>query len=546
LSAEENNTAQHIGAARETFESIWIAIVMAFVLRAFVVEAFVIPTGSMAPRLMGQHWQFDCPACGYHYAFGLTSAGNQATIDISNPSAGPPAICPNCHYDYRFGRAYAFSGDRVLVLKYLYQFRQPRPWDVVVFKNPQDNDVNYIKRLIGLPGQMIEIVHGDIFFRDGQDFNGDGVIDQRDFDDPRAAAGCPWQLLRKQPATQQVMWQIIFDNDYQPDPSFFAGNSWKPCWTGGPGWSSSTDGREFNFAGKGAGELNFAGDDREDRSRFLPIYAYNLHPGRMDVPPYDERVDVNYDLQLSAVYQPQSEGSRISLQTSSFNDVHQIVLSADGTLVLRHGLLEEPANGQAGVRWDEKPVETVKIPPLKVAQEYQLALTYAEHALTFWIDGKCVLRGPQKPGDQAYAQTKSRLASPGALPTPRVAIAAQEGPCRLRHLRLEGDAYYTSPSLRGGARGQGTNGNPIVLRKFLNNSDLDEFFVLGDNSPNSLDGRLWETQAPTLREGYHMGTVPRYNMIGKAFFVYWPGGYRLPFYPSLPLAPNVGRMRLIR
>ena len=42
------------GSVRETIESIIIAFVLAFVFRAFVVEAFVIPTGSMAPTLLGQ------------------------------------------------------------------------------------------------------------------------------------------------------------------------------------------------------------------------------------------------------------------------------------------------------------------------------------------------------------------------------------------------------------------------------------------------------------------------------------------------------------
>jgi hypothetical protein len=35
-------------------------------------------------------------------------------------------------------------------------------------------------------------------------------------------------------------------------------------------------------------------------------------------------------------------------------------------------------------------------------------------------------------------------------------------------------------------------------------------------------------------------------MIGKAFFVYWPGGYYVPGLERLPIIPNVGRMRLIR
>ena len=52
---------------RETVESIVIAFVLAFLFRTFEAEAFVIPTGSMAPTLMGRHKDVDCPKCGYRY-----------------------------------------------------------------------------------------------------------------------------------------------------------------------------------------------------------------------------------------------------------------------------------------------------------------------------------------------------------------------------------------------------------------------------------------------------------------------------------------------
>lgn len=67
----------------------------------------------------------------------------------------------------------------------------------------------------------------------------------------------------------------------------------------------------------------------------------------------------------------------------------------------------------------------------------------------------------------------------------------------------------------------------------------EQFFVLGDNSPRSLDGRLWDH-----RESF----VKRELLIGKALFVYWPHaldkipGTNIPF----PFFPNVGRMRMIR
>src|SRR5579872_6591204 len=55
------------GSVKETIESILVAFILAFIFRAFVVEAFVIPTGSMAPTLMGAHMSFVCPDCGYSF-----------------------------------------------------------------------------------------------------------------------------------------------------------------------------------------------------------------------------------------------------------------------------------------------------------------------------------------------------------------------------------------------------------------------------------------------------------------------------------------------
>jgi len=67
----------------------------------------------------------------------------------------------------------------------------------------------------------------------------------------------------------------------------------------------------------------------------------------------------------------------------------------------------------------------------------------------------------------------------------------------------------------------------------------DQFFVLGDNSPRSKDGRLW---------GDDNYWVPRELLIGKALFIYWPHSWNeirsvgVPF----PMFPNFERMRFVR
>src|SRR3954463_12195756 len=84
-------------AIRETVESIVIAFVLAFLFRTFEAEAFVIPTGSMAPTLMGRHKDVVCPKCGYRYQ---VSASEEESEDPTRrqPSDCIAGKCPMCHY----------------------------------------------------------------------------------------------------------------------------------------------------------------------------------------------------------------------------------------------------------------------------------------------------------------------------------------------------------------------------------------------------------------------------------------------------------------
>src|SRR5881628_3926077 len=70
------STASESSSVKETVESILVAFILAFIFRAFVVEAFVIPTGSMAPTLMGAHMRFRCEDCGYEWTVNYSSPGD--------------------------------------------------------------------------------------------------------------------------------------------------------------------------------------------------------------------------------------------------------------------------------------------------------------------------------------------------------------------------------------------------------------------------------------------------------------------------------------
>jgi hypothetical protein len=124
---------------------------------------------------------------------------------------------------------------------------------------------------------------------------------------------------------------------------------------------------------------------------------------------------------------------------------------------------------------------------------------------------------------------------------PRVEIFGS-GRLTLSHIAIFRDIHYTEPP-RYSSRSEGsraTKDHPFILEE-------DQFFVLGDNSPNSEDGRLWHKPGRANKglSNYRTGTVPRDYLVGKALFVYWPSGFK-PFaeFP-FGIVPNVGRMRFI-
>ena len=119
---------------------------------------------------------------------------------------------------------------------------------------------------------------------------------------------------------------------------------------------------------------------------------------------------------------------------------------------------------------------------------------------------------------------------------PQVKIAGS-GDLMLSHIALFRDIHYTSGN--GSVSGTAIKGNPFELGK-------DEFFVLGDNSPASADGRWWDTKGlGNSGHLYTQGVVPRDYLVGKALFVFWPGGSK-PFNSSpIALVPNFGQMRII-
>lgn len=156
---------------RDLVEQVVVAILLAILIRGFDAEAFVIPTGSMAPTLKGRHKEIACPQCGHLYAVNSSEEAEAYFNENPEARASELAVCENCRWAAPVGDAPSFKGDRILVMKFPYEFPwlpgcgDPDRWDVVVFHYPERPEQNYIKRLVGRPNEDLRIQRGNLYVR---------------------------------------------------------------------------------------------------------------------------------------------------------------------------------------------------------------------------------------------------------------------------------------------------------------------------------------------------------------------------------------------
>lgn len=159
----------------ENLEAMTMAVVMAVLLKYFLIEAYKIPSGSMQPTLIGHE-------------------SSEGSIE-----------------------------DRILVDKLTYRLREPKRWEVAVFRYPLDRSKNFVKRIVGLPGEELKIEGGDVWVRGGPDED--------------------WHIPRRPRAVQRATWKALDVEDREP-------SSWT---TTAPDWEV----RQRTITARGNGEARF-------------------------------------------------------------------------------------------------------------------------------------------------------------------------------------------------------------------------------------------------------------------------------------------------
>jgi signal peptidase I len=573
---------------RETIESIVVAFTLALLFRAFEAEAFVIPTGSMAPTLMGRHKDLICDSCGLAYRVGCSAeeddqsqglrmelarlerevvrlravvesslstprereearrqladleredgpiAQRRARLDSKLVAAG---TCPNCglpvellqprngglEYDPRYP---SFNGDRILVNKFAYDFADPERWDVVVFRYPEDAKINYIKRLVGLPGETVSIAAGDIWTsRDGQ----------------------PPRIARKPDRKLLAMLQCVHDAGHVSPELLAAG--WPAAWTdwstADTAWTSPDDGCSFAVDGAAgqAATLRYRHliptDEQWETVRAGGLLAGDAAPTLItDFQPYNalgSRPHWVGDIALETVLESRAASGRVTFDLVEAGAVHRCTIdlaTGEATLSIGAGEAAGQPRAQTAVRG---------------SGSWTILFANVDDELALFVDGSRVAfdaaTGWEQPvREAARAKPQATPVAPGdATPSDLapVGITAEGASVRVASMRVLRDVYYLTTVL--GAR----------AGEFFEKDRLDfpleagQFFVLGDNSAASKDSRLWN-------DGHH---VDRHLLIGEAMLVFWPhavpASWAIPvkigrFELRLPSWPNFARMRFVR
>ncbi|MBW3599193.1 MAG: S26 family signal peptidase, partial [Planctomycetes bacterium] len=182
---------------------------------------------------------------------------------------------------------------------------------------------------------------------------------------------------------------------------------------------------------------------------------------------------------------------------------------------------------------------------------YELRFANADNELTLWVDGDVVeFAGPTT--YQPTGETQPHWTPEDPLDLAPAGLGVNGAAIEAESLRILRDVYYLA------LEGTGQPGYDYNLALsdeeiqavltdpsqwdttslFENRREVtfeltkDQFFPLGDNSPQSKDARIWEPEPH----------VDRKLLTGKALFIYWPHHWRRP----VPFLPNFARMGFIR
>ena len=156
----------------ENLTTVFYALIIAVIIRSLFIQPFYIPSSSMEPNLLVGDRLFVTK-----FTYGYSKHSFPFSLPILN--------------------------DRIL-------FSKPNRGDVIVFKTPADNRTDYIKRLIGLPGDTIQFINGNLYINQIQIF--------KDIKSRNDKIHCGNKILDvntfEEKFDNDVKFKTVYSNDY--------------------------------------------------------------------------------------------------------------------------------------------------------------------------------------------------------------------------------------------------------------------------------------------------------------------------------------------
>ncbi|MAT82230.1 MAG: hypothetical protein CMJ29_11385 [Phycisphaerae bacterium] len=482
----------------------------------------------MAPTLLGQHWLVESNQTGTATPVGL----GETRPDTSRLR------------DWQISRNHGLSssstlrtrmGDRIAVVKYVRPFFEPERYDVIVFKNPTipfGDSANYIKRLVGMPGEEVWIVDGDVFIKKP--------------DEDR------YHIARKPVHVQDGVWQSVHDTRHQPvDPERLV-KPWQGSpWIGQPEskWEQTAHGG-FKLTTSGRATLSWdrQADGPDDWS------AYNM------ISPVRNAFSVS-DIRIDATLIPDESTlqAELTIETRANRFRFHVANAVAGVSM-------SPVDGPEDVVTVEEPIASI-LP----GEPIRLECIHSDQSLRLAVNGRPVASldydwTPYERLANTVATPREREAGKAAstlahrLPDkPRIWWSFDGSAVTIPRISMDRDLYYRPSMLTGMSRNWNEpteqHRDAVRLNKpaAATHPDTvvklgpDQYFVLGDNSGRSLDGRLWGAPHPLVAAQIDDTpfVVPGDLLIGKAWIVYYPAPHSVSD-GGTGLIPDFGKIRFIR
>lgn len=372
----------------------------------------------MATTLLGGHVDLTCPNCKFAFSCEAQGCG-EATL----------TVCPNCEEKFTLpSPPRVLAGDRVLIDRTAFQVRRPGRWEVVAFHRWRSEQDLVVKRVVGLPGEKIEIIDGDVY--------ANGHIERK--------------TLRQ----QRSLRILVHDDDYAG-----ATPRWRPQDVGS-NWSRQ-QGRLVHAENRSDDigwivyNHSIPGSDNPQRPARITDYGF-YNRGRLQ---RNEAIHPMADVAMSFRIESIRGRGLLWLQATDGRDEFMVqidpgegkytVVKNRQTLTDASGVLSGSLRGQT------------------------IEVSFFDRQFLLSIAGRTVVT------------SNLDTSRPPPHADPPLAIGVQGLGIVMDRLRIYRDVYYTEAPFaasRGGVSSGGESSGVL---------GADEYFVLGDNSPISEDSRTW-------------------------------------------------------